>query len=353
MNNQLASKYWTYFLFLQILFVQIVAKFPVFIETYYSTKLYTVLSQIMRFLLGWLPFSLGDLFYILLVLSVIRFLYIIIREKFSDVRNYFFALGKYSSIFYFLFHLNWGLNYYRVPLNTQLNISTTSYTSEQLISFTQQYIKDINTLHVSIVNTPQEKIEVPYSQNEIHHIVQNGYDSIAKKHDFLKIHNHSLKKSLLSSPLTYMGFAGYLNPFTGEAQVNSKIPLVTLPFTVCHEIAHQVGYAAENEANFIGYLASTHNTDLYVQYAGKLTALRYLLSEIYRRDPILFNNLKDDLNMGIRKNLQDISSFWKSYENPFEIIFKTGYSSYLKANQQKSGIESYNYMVNLLLNYKE
>ena len=51
-----------------------------------------------------------------------------------------------------------------------------------------------------------------------------------------------------------MGFSGYLNPFTNEAQVDILIPKYQLPTTASHEVAHQLGYAAENEANFIGIL---------------------------------------------------------------------------------------------------
>jgi capsule polysaccharide export protein KpsC/LpsZ len=47
----------------------------------------------------------------------------------------------------------------------------------------------------------------------------------------LNMKNRSVKKSLLSLPLTYMGFAGYLNPFTNEAQVNDKIPMYNFPTT--------------------------------------------------------------------------------------------------------------------------
>ena len=36
-----------------------------------------------------------------------------------------------------------------------------------------------------------------------------------------------------------MGFGGYLNPFTHEAQVNTLQPKLRVLTTACHEIAHQ------------------------------------------------------------------------------------------------------------------
>jgi hypothetical protein len=35
----------------------------------------------------------------------------------------------------------------------------------------------------------------------------------------------------------YMGFSGYLNPFTNEAQVNYLGPMYTFPATTCREMA--------------------------------------------------------------------------------------------------------------------
>jgi hypothetical protein len=65
----------------------------------------------------------------------------------------------------------------------------------------------------------------------------------------------------------YVGFTGYYNPFTGEAQVNTTVPKFLQPFTASHEVAHQLGYAKEMEANFVGYLAASHSTDTLFRYS--------------------------------------------------------------------------------------
>ena len=38
-------------------------------------------------------------------------------------------------------------------------------------------------------------------------------------------------------------------------------------------------------------------------------------------------------------------------KNPFEVIFKKTYDTYLKANDEQSGLKSYNEMVGLVINY--
>ncbi|MBQ0741381.1 DUF3810 family protein, partial [Aquimarina celericrescens] len=79
-----------------------------------------------------------------------------------------------------------------------------------------------------------------------------GYTRIEKIHSFLKYEQPSIKESLFSTGLSYMGYGGYLNPFTQEAQVNGLVPNFRFPVIAGHEMGHQIGYSAENETNSIG-----------------------------------------------------------------------------------------------------
>ncbi|MCB0475915.1 MAG: DUF3810 family protein, partial [Flavobacteriaceae bacterium] len=52
-------------------------------------------------------------------------------------------------------------------------------------------------------------------------------------------------------------------------------------------------------------------------------------------------------------NYNEAEAFWDTYDNPLEPLFKLSYNSFLKANNQAKGMESYNYVVALLVNYFE
>jgi len=148
-----------------------------------------------------------------------------------------------------------------------------------------------------------------------------------------------------------MGFAGYLNPFTNEAQVNDRLPMVSFPNVVCHEMAHQIGYASESECNFIGFLAGIKNEDLYFQYSAYSNALRYCMTNIGMKDEAKFSILKGKINPGILANFKESDLFWKQYDTLIDKGFHAFYDQFLKMNQQKDGIESYSKFVNLLVNY--
>jgi hypothetical protein len=112
-----------------------------------------------------------------------------------------------------------------------------------------------------------------------------------------------------------------------------------------------LGYSAENETNFIGYLVTLRNPDPYFQYSAYAYALSYCLSEVSRRDPDALKAIRKTLNPGVRANFKELREFWKGFENPLEPVFKSAFNKYLEVNRQKDGIRSYNRVVSLMVAY--
>lgn len=336
---------------IQILLVKFLSFYPDIIETYYSNGIYPIISKTLRFLLGWIPFSFGDIIYAILIIFILRWFYLNYKFIYKKPKQSFLTITAFLSVIYFCFHFLWGLNYHRNPLHKSLNIDN-DYTTEELLSVTKKLISSTNAIHLKIATNDSTKVVVPFSNSEIFEKTTLGYEQLQKTYPNLKYQQKSIKNSLWSLPLTYAGYGGYLNPFTNEAQVNSLIPKYHFPLVSCHEEAHQIGYAAENETNFIGYLACMKNPDKYFQYAGATFAVRYCLNELYRRDSNAYKTLIKTLNSGVRKNFQESQQFWDSYQNPSEIVFKSMYDLFLKSNNQQKGIKSYSYVVALIVNYE-
>ncbi|WP_452223146.1 DUF3810 domain-containing protein [Lacinutrix chionoecetis] len=332
------------------LIVKLLAQFPEYVEIYYSEGLYPITSKIFRYTLGWLPFSFGDFIYSIGILFILRWLIVNSKRMFKDFKYWLIDVCSALSIIYIAFHLFWAMNYYRLPLHKNLNLKA-DYTTEELIKVTQNLIEKSNAIHLKITKNDTLRVEFPYSKAEVIAMVPKGYSALEKTFPQLEYKGTSIKKSLLSLPLTYMGFSGYLNPLTNEAQVNSMIPVYKFPTTASHEVAHQLGYAAENEANFIGFLAATTNDDMYFKYSGYTFGLRHCLHEVYRRNPEQYEALVQTINLGILKNYQEVREFWDSHRNPIEPLFQTTYNTFLEANNQTGGMKSYSYVVALLVNY--
>jgi hypothetical protein len=338
------------FLLLQIIAIQILAHYPAFVTHFYSEGWFLMVSKFMRTLFGKIPFSVGDCFYILLLIIVLKKSWDARKSWKKEWKSNLLKVASVFSIIYFLFHLLWAMNYYREPLSEKMNIKK-DYSTADLLAFTEKLIIKTNAVHLQITKDANQKVINPHTPNEIFSMTQNGYDNLSKIYPFFDYKTPSIKKSIFSFPLTYMGFGGYLNPFTNEAQVNDKLPLYGFPVVVCHEMAHQIGYASESEANFIGFLSASKNYDLYFQYAAYSTALHNCLYNIEMKDKTQINHFKSKINPGIVANYKESKLFWEHYETPIATGFDYFYDHFLKMNQQKEGIESYSKYVDLMVNF--
>lgn len=338
------------FLIIQIIFLRILRYFPDYVEGFYSNNLFVRISHFSRIAIGKIPFSLGDCIYALLVLGIISWFWKIRKTWKTDWKDHFLKILGKISIFYFFFHLLWAFNYYRKPLFEKMEIKR-EYSDADLYAFTKKLITKTNEIQFQITKNKTSKVVFPYSQKASFEMILNGYDNLAKEHPYFKYKTLSVKKSLFSVPLTYMGFGGYLNPFTNEAQINDLLPMYNFPLTTSHEMAHQIGFASESECNFIGVLASVKNENLYYQYSGYSFTLRYCLGIWQYKNEKVFNQLKKTVNVGILKNYQESEDFWKKYDTFIDKGFHFLWDNFLKTNNQKDGMDSYSKFIDLMINY--
>ena len=343
----------TFLLPVQVILVQLAGQYPIFIEHYYSNGIYTIIAQLLRFIFGWIPFSVGDLLLTFLVGVLLRFIYRLFKSRFKDwIPKTIHATAILSGI-YCCFYLFWGLNYYRAPLNETLGYNQKEYTTNQLISTTYYVVEQLNFYQQKITHNDSLKVENPYSEKKMYKMAVVGYQNLAQNFPMFAYESPSVKSSLMGLLQTYNGTSGYFNPLTGEAQVNDRIPKTGYPTTTCHEMAHQIGFSAENEANFVGFLAANYTDDPYFKYASYRMAFAYLIGEVRKRDRQAFAEIWKKTHKGILMDFKNSAAFWKSYKNSFEPLVKKGYNAYLKANKQDKGTASYSYVVDLLISYFE
>lgn len=335
------KKIWWFILpLLIIILIRAWASNPLWVEEYYSNGIYPAISRILRFLLGWLPFSAGDLLYIITTILAIVFLIKTFRQyKFSWKA---FGLILKNSIraamwVYIIFNLFWGLNYYRTGFRSQLQISPDSYSTEDLKKFTGNLIPEINDIRIHI--TDAERKDSLYKQVFANAV--NCYEKAGKQYPFLTYSGKSIKPSMFNMMGNYLGFLGYYNPFTGEAQMNTKAPSFVLPFTACHEIGHQLGYGSESEASFAAYLVSHSSGNNMLKYSACFELLLFANRELYLADSGFARQNFKQLDTLVKADIRAYRNYLEEYNNPIEPFITGMYSSYLKANNQPLGMESY------------
>jgi len=323
------------------------------VENQYSTGIYPPFSRFLRTLLGWLPFSLGDVLYGLAVLWLAWKLVKGIKSLFKrqvNLQSFFSGLLKALNILliiYIFFNLFWGINYNRTGIADQLNLKLDKYKAEDL--------KKINELLVEKVNTSKQALltrgnKYP-SNSQLFSKVKQAYVDAETVYPFLHYEPGSLKPSLWGWLGNYLGFTGYYNPFTGEAQVNTMFPKFLQPFTTCHEVAHQLGYAKEREANFVGYLAAAASKDTLLQYSVYLDLYMYSNRNLFETDSAAAKEFRKQLVPGVLEDLKEWKAFNTKYRNPVEPVISWIYGIYLERNQQPQGVLSYDEVTAFLIAY--
>ncbi len=344
---------WVLLIVLTIL-IKFASWYPGWVETNYTYGVYPLVAGIQRFLFGWIPFSIGDLFYGFLGMVVLfrtwRFFKLLFQKKLN--RQYFGAALQ-QAIFFFLFvyvffNLLWGLNYNRQGISHQLGITVSPYSLADLDTLTHALQLKLNNVAVFVSEEQRDSFA---RKKDLFRESRLAYNDAAKVYPFLSYMPASVKPSLFSYAGNYLGFQGYYNPFSGEAQVNTTIPRFMEPFVTAHEIAHQLGYGKENEANFVAFLACKNFESPTFQYSLYFDLYNYASNEVYKRDTLLARAYYNKLHPQVVNDLEELNRFYRSYKNPVEPIITWSYGHFLKANNQPAGKRTYNEVVAWLIAY--
>jgi hypothetical protein len=336
------------------IFITWVAQKPQWVEKFYTYGIYPVLAKALRFLFGWIPLSLGDIFYawlfIWVLYHVVRFAGQMLRRLlsprliFSSLTRFFF----FCLLGYVLYMLFWGLNYSRLGIAHQLGLERTTYTVSDLDTLAAALQKKLNHYAAFVTAAQRDSFDKKYF---LFREGREGYRQAARTFPYLDYRPASIKPSLFSFIENYLGFLGYYNPFSGEAIVNTLMPQMLEPFVTAHEIAHQIGYAKENEANFVAFLAGSHSQSNVLKYSTYFYMYNYTIGELYRMDSAAALAYEDLLHPQCKADYEELQTFYKLNRNPTQRVISIVYNHFLKLNRQPGGRRSYNQVVIWLVAY--
>ncbi len=323
------------------------------VERYYSNGVYPYISRALRFLLGWLPFSLGDIAYglavVWIIYNTVKLVRLAFKRQLGWVRLWRGTkrLVGIALVVYVAFNLLWGINYNRRGIAQQLQLTMGKYDREDLLNINNLLLQKVNTNRLAL-----QWQGAGYPNNrQLFAQVKDAYQAAAKKWPFLTYNPQALKPSMWGWLGNYTGFTGYYNPFSGEAQVNTTVPRFLLPFTSCHEVGHQLGYAKENEANFAGYLAAASSPDTLFKYSVYLDLFLYANRNLYWVDTAAANACRLQLVQPVLDDLEVWRQFNSRHRNPVEPIVRWFYGLYLRSNQQPQGLFSYDAVTAFIIAY--
>ncbi|MEY8758838.1 DUF3810 domain-containing protein [Chryseobacterium tongliaoense] len=300
-------------------------------------------------LFAWIPFSFGDVIY---VLAGFFCLYCLIGCFKKKSRNSsLISLLLFINIFYFTYQIFWGMLYFQTPIIKKLsNQEEPSLDKAKKLALrylekcktTRQLVKEDHKGVFVISDLSSVQKEILSKQQKL-----PGYISEKKAPQI-----NSFKPSLFKNVMSFTGILGYYNPFTGESQYNSELPSSFIPFTLAHESSHQLGFAREQEANFVGFLIGVDSQNLELRYSTEYFTLKSLLNFIVDNDPEFVKSVLNNYSVKMKKDRSYEKNFVLRHQGWLDDFFGFTNNLFLKTNQQDGSV-TYSYFIDLLLNYEK
>lgn len=339
------KRFWTGLLLVQFLLFHILSKVDYAIH--FFEHLFEVQKYLHQKIFSVISFSVGDLFYCLLIVTFLYFVFKIINKKSRN--KFFLGLIILLNILYFIYQIFWGMLYFQKPLLDKLPEKEIEVEQIKMLTLeylekckqTRKLVKEDNNGVFIISDLNSIKVEVLKNQTELPLFLNNkkGTNLIA------------FKSSLFEPVMSYTGILGYYNPFTAEAQYNASLPSTYIPFTLSHESAHQLGYAREQEANFIGFLIGRNASNTNLKYSTEYFVLKSLLNSLSTTDLEFAKEVLEQYSPEMKRDRQAEKNFIKKHEGFLDTFFAFTNDLFLKSNQQDGSI-TYSYFVDLLLRYQ-
>ena len=267
-------------------------------------------------------------------------------------RAYGLALGALCAVLavWAGFCLLWGVNYWTDGFQDKSGIYAQPVALEDLRAVTEYFAARVGETAGDVEREEHGLFAVP--REEILASSVHAYDAITETFPFLAFEDPGVKPMAFSRLMSALDFTGFYSSFTGESNVNVDSPACMLPSTIAHELAHQRGFASEQECNFLAVLASTTCPDPAYRYSGWLIGYMYLGNALYSQDPEGYWAIRETLPEEAQLDLAYNNAYWAQFrDTPVQKASNKVYDGILKSYGDERGIQSYGTVVDLLVAY--
>ncbi|KMZ53178.1 DUF3810 domain-containing protein [Dorea sp. D27] len=321
---------------------------------WYSEHIYSRLEGIIGRISGMFPFSLAEIGLYVLSLSLAvwtaRTVLKIFRRQDGRTAAVNFLAGIFltAGMLFFIYAWNCGVNYERTSFSDSARLQTREYTVDELKEVCIWLTDEVNAASGTVRRNADGVMVL--DKNEKEGAVE-AMEALGETYQELSGY-YPVPKGLLNSwILSVQNLTGIYSPFTIEANYNSAMTDYNIPFTACHELSHLKGFMQEQEANFIAWLACTDSERRDFQYSGRLMGWIYCMNILHKEDYEAYEEVRARLSADIEPDLQANHDFWERYDGRIAEVANQVNDTYLKANGQEEGVESYDKMVDLIVAY--
>ena len=318
-----------------------------------------VIRTLQGFLAAWsgsVDFLIWQVLAVALGVLALGGLVIVIVMKWNPVSWAGWVLAGVSFV-YLLHTAMFGLNYYAGPLADDIRLDVGRYSVSELAEATEYYRDKANELAGQVKRDSSGNVEF----SDFYMLAGRageGFKTLTYEYSYpiFAGSTEPVKELGWSDMYTSMGITGFTCGITGEAAVNPQIPDVTLPFTICHEMAHRMCIASEKDANFAAFLACSVHENVEFQYSAYYMAYRYCYSALATAQSTDAAAAAARIDSGVsdlmKRDLQYYDQFFNAKQDDKATDFaNTVNDTYLKTSGESAGVASYGKVCDLLVNW--
>lgn len=354
-------KYWTGYLTAGIIgavtwaLMRLAENFGELVDMVYPYVTRTAMSVLAQWSSG-VSFCLWQMAAVVLGILVVALIVVLIAMKWNPVRWLGWVLAA-AAMIYFLNTLVFGLNYHAGPLADDIRLEARVYGVEELTDAAEYYRDKANFLAGQVKRDASGEVDFD-DFGDLALKAENGFHNLVYKYSYPVFAGSTLPVKELgwAKMYTSMGITGVTMGITGEAAVNPRIPAVSLPFTMCHEMAHRMSIANERDANFSGFLACMANEDVQYQYSGYFMAYRYCYNSLMAANTMEASSaaarVASDVSDLLKRDLDSYDKLFATHRSEAATkVADTANDTYLKASGDTAGIASYGAVTDLLVSW--
>lgn len=314
-------------------------------------------KQSMGWLVSVLPFSVAEVLIggalVALLLFLICAVWDVVRSREHGVQAGCRAVQLVTALLavYVVYLWLWTANYYTATLSDITGIPDEPVTVDQLEEATLYFVDRINETGAQV-----QRDEQGYFTADVDEIFAQSahlYEPLEQQYPQLAGRPLAAKPVFFSEFMSRLDLTGFFFPITGEANVNVHAPLVLVPATIAHELAHQRGVAQEQEANFAAVMACLASGIPEYEYSGSMFAYIHLSNALRRADSTRWENAAVQIDDLPWSDLESNDAYWRQYDTPVADVGNKLNDTFLKSNGQQAGTASYSAVVNMLCAWVE
>ena len=244
-----------------------------------------------------------------------------------------------GSFLLFAFVTFWGAGHL-LPTKAEQIVSIQPVSVRDLTAAAEYFAAKLDSLAPKMLRDEQGRVQMadfPHLSEE----AEDCYDELAEQYACIPEADMTAKKLWFGDLFGYLGYTGIFVPVTAEPTVSPHTYPASLPFTVCHEMGHRVGACAEEDANFLAFLACLESEDPQFLYSAYYSAFIYCYNALHKAAPQTAEGVFLSMGDEAKREVAQASGHYKPYEGKIQDAAEKFNDTYLKAAGQEAGTASY------------